>query len=149
MCLSKDRRKPGILVVALSSKRANTSSASRARRRGPVAQHLIDSAGPFCSARRCQLLDACCRRSLASPHDGFDSEKPCVLGDEISVDNGQLIDAREKSPPFRGGDSLVLDLREHQPAVIPAPCAGRVSHNSVLRLVKALGTEGIAPRKTA
>ena len=72
-----------------------------------------------------------------------------MFRDEISVDGGQLIGAREKSEPSEGGNSLVLDLREHQPAVIPAPCASRVSHNSILRLVKALGTKGVAPRKTA
>ena len=48
---------------------------------------------------------------------------------------------------LRAGDLLVLDLGEHQPAVIPASTAARVLGSLPLGLIEALGAKGIVLRQ--
>ena len=122
--------------------------AGRSGRCGPTAKHLIDSPRPFYRTRCGKLLYASCSRSLASPHGRFGSKELCVFGDQVSVAVSSLLLSGEFSRSPRWVDSRILDLCQQKPAVIPAPSAGRVIHDSMLRLVKALGTEWIVLRKT-
>ena len=42
-----------------------------------------------------------------------------------------------------------MHFRKHQPAIIPASHAGRISGNLPLRIVQAFGAEGVIPRQAA
>jgi len=122
-------------------------SARRTRRRGPLAEHLLQGASPLGLARSCEFVDTRRCRVSSTPHGRLRCQQSCVFLDETSAKLVVSIVARiSKVTPFREirvgqgyrSDSLVLYFGQYQPAVIPATSARGISDDLPFGLIQTL-----------
>jgi hypothetical protein len=106
----------------------------------PVSEHLPQGSSPLCDTDLHQSGPGLWRRRPPAPCRRLRGQGPRMLRKELPA--GLLV-MTQRQWERCSDNSLFVNLLQHQPAVVPAPNAVRVSDNHRLGLIKSLGAEGV------
>ena len=105
-----------------------------------MSEHLSHCSSPLRHADFHKPSHSVRRRRPSAPCCWLCSQCSCILRDELPA--LVLVMTEEIEQASRGG-SLLVDLLQHEPAVIPAAHAIWISHDQCLRFVESFGAERV------